>query len=850
MRRVYLMNIYRGMPITKVVQAGYNSNVFFNKIPYYSQFSPTSVGSCSLWLDGADPAGNGVVPAAGNLATWVDKSSSAINAIAGTAVYPQYNRAFLNGLGVVGLTNAADYFTVANNFNSSSLTYVFVMKPTIANTGGNCGLLSTDTSGLFGRSIGLNNMVFQIEYYNGFTATSVTTNSTTWYIISIVFNGTSSITLSYNGVISTYAGSGTGTNSSGLTIGSYNNASSYTTYNANFYLAEALVYTTALSQTQFQQVESYLAQKWGLSSSLAAGHLDKTFPAGSPTAIQPYTTSVQTVIGVRFFPPGIPTISAPTNTNNVITLTMTWTAPIVTGTYGTTTGYIVYILAAGVLVSGTGIGTGGTQTLGNVFTATLATMTTNVAYSYYVIATGPGGNGIASATSSTTIYYATPTAPTINTPTNTGTTLNMTWNAPTGTVTSYTVYVLAAGSLTSTLSPGNVLSTTYSPMTSSVAYSFYVKANNGTVSSGNSLTSATVTYTGPPATPTSLSIDRIGLTFANFTVSAVTNATSYTVNVYSVSTRTNTGGTLVSGGTATSSTTSISIPFNYGNYFPAGFYYATVTATNSSGTSSAFTCPQIVTMIGYTGANQTWTSPITGNVVIHLCGGGASVGTGAGGNGGLVIATFAASASTGYTVAVGGAGKGVFGETTGGWGGISGVGTGGANGAGGYSGAGMSQFNTNIYAGGGGGGGNSTSLCTDGNGGNGGDAGAPNGTAGGNGINHSPQSNGGAGATQSAVGAGGAGGGGGGAGAAGSTRNGGAGGTGTVLGGCGGGGGYFGGGGSGGLNANGPTGGGGGGSSFATGVTNITYVSGGALNGIPDYRASQNGFNGSCAIIW
>ena len=239
-------------------------------------FTPTAISNCALWLDGADPAGTGVVPAAGNLATWVDKSTSANNAIAGTAVYPQYNTAFLNNLGVVGLTNAADYFTVANNLNSASLTYVFVMKPTTANTGGYCGLLSTDTPGIYGRSIALNNMVFQLEYYNGFTATSITTNSSTWYIVSVVFNGTTSITISYNGIISTYSGSGTGTNSSGLTIGSYNNSSSYTTYNANFYLAEAIVYTSALSQTQYQQVEGYLAQKWGLTSSLPVGHPGKT----------------------------------------------------------------------------------------------------------------------------------------------------------------------------------------------------------------------------------------------------------------------------------------------------------------------------------------------------------------------------------------------------------------------------------------------------------------------------------------------------------------------------------------------------------------------------------------------
>jgi hypothetical protein len=261
-----------------------NNNPIFKFIPYFTAFSPRSIRNCSLWLDGNDPAGTGVQPAPGNLATWVDKSGSGTNAIAGTSVYPQFTQSFLNNLGVVGLTNPADYFTVANNLNSTSLTYIFVMQPTTANTGGNCGLFSTDTPGLYGRSIALNNMVFQIEYYNGFAATSITTNSSTWYIVTVVFNGTSSITLSYNGIISTYSGSGTGTNSSGLTIGSYNNTSSYTTYNANFYLAEALVYTSALTQTEFQTVESYLAQKWALTTSLPANHLNFTAPAGMPAS--------------------------------------------------------------------------------------------------------------------------------------------------------------------------------------------------------------------------------------------------------------------------------------------------------------------------------------------------------------------------------------------------------------------------------------------------------------------------------------------------------------------------------------------------------------------------------------
>ena len=40
-------------------------------------FDPRSVPGCSLWLDGADPAGTGVLPANGTtLTTWKDKSVS------------------------------------------------------------------------------------------------------------------------------------------------------------------------------------------------------------------------------------------------------------------------------------------------------------------------------------------------------------------------------------------------------------------------------------------------------------------------------------------------------------------------------------------------------------------------------------------------------------------------------------------------------------------------------------------------------------------------------------------------------------------------------------------------------
>jgi len=58
-------------------------------------------------------------------------------------------------------------------------------------------------------------------------------------------------------------------------------------------MGEILVFNSAITTTQRQQVESYLAQKWGLTSSLIAGHLNETFPAGSPTAIQPFVSRIR-----------------------------------------------------------------------------------------------------------------------------------------------------------------------------------------------------------------------------------------------------------------------------------------------------------------------------------------------------------------------------------------------------------------------------------------------------------------------------------------------------------------------------------------------------------------------------
>ncbi|MDX2592064.1 hypothetical protein PV343_07290 [Streptomyces sp. WI03-4A] len=254
----------------------------------------------------------------------------------------------------------------------------------------------------------------------------------------------------------------------------------------------------------------------------------------------------------------------------------------------------------------------------------------------------------------------------------------------------------------------------------------------------------------------------------------------------------------------------------------------------------------------YTGAPQTLTVPAAATVTITAdgAGGGSCEVSATGGTGARVVTTLPqTTASTTYTINVGGAGGHGCDGGTGGAGGYNGGGTGGSNtdnASNGAGGGGASSVSTGgalqAVAGGGGGGGSKHGPIT---GAPGGDGGVPSGAKGGDGSptrTNAVGGLGGAGGTQSAFGTGGAGGGtlggctgtagGNGTGSSGPTvGKGGNGGndTGTCNSGSGGGGGggYFGAGGGGASTAVTPGqasgAGGGGGSSFATG-TGTTYA--------------------------
>lgn len=240
-------------------------------------FTPTQLSNCVLWLDAADRSTlfqdtAGKVPCYGNgqsIALWRDKSVSGNNATNTTnqptlLVNGRNKRNVVNFNGInqyftlstatlpTGTTQGSFFFVVNTNSSSVQVYFTYGADPNTTNRNPqffvNTGLLAVD---LYGGS-GLTDTT---NFQNSYLVESVIFSSTNAaWVNGRAFSGTPpAITLN------------TGTGWASLGVG---RVTSTLSYYLSGQIAEMIIYNRALTTTERQTIEGYLAWKWGTNSSL------------------------------------------------------------------------------------------------------------------------------------------------------------------------------------------------------------------------------------------------------------------------------------------------------------------------------------------------------------------------------------------------------------------------------------------------------------------------------------------------------------------------------------------------------------------------------------------------------
>jgi len=234
---------------------------------YPSSFVPTQIANCTLWLDGADPAGTGTPPSNGStVSTWVDKSgggnngsgngsysSSGSNIVFNNSSYSLPTGTFISGSGSYTI------FSIQSTNNPSGIEYFWSFGPITS-----AQHLSFPHANSPSPYLSWNGNDYSFTYSMTSGRSFIAVNS---YNVSSNFkygyvNG------SLDGSMAPAVARNTSTSPNTLGVGPNG-------YNLNGTLSEILIFSSFLTTTQQQQVEGYLAWKWALQSYLPANHTYK-----------------------------------------------------------------------------------------------------------------------------------------------------------------------------------------------------------------------------------------------------------------------------------------------------------------------------------------------------------------------------------------------------------------------------------------------------------------------------------------------------------------------------------------------------------------------------------------------
>ena len=244
-------------------------------LPYQAIFSPLLIqpDSCQLWLDGSDTS---TITGTTAVSAWTDKSGNGNNTtIFGTpnSTYGTINSVkamwFNGSSGTYGLfsnTGATVSGFVVGTMNSATATYGRMIA--LGNNPGN------DDSGTLQcpfllRHIG--NQAFSTRrFQTNYTYSSYTYDAP--FLASIIYDGTNGNLYVNGSTIVQFGSTGNfGYSNYSVGCGIYSISANTVDTWAGF-VGEVILYRSALTTPQRQQVEGYLAWKWGLQTSLPPTH--------------------------------------------------------------------------------------------------------------------------------------------------------------------------------------------------------------------------------------------------------------------------------------------------------------------------------------------------------------------------------------------------------------------------------------------------------------------------------------------------------------------------------------------------------------------------------------------------
>ena len=233
---------------------------------------PTKIPNLQLWLDAADGATmTPSNPRDGILVTgWSDKSGT--NKSVTVSSSPTFSAAAVNKKSVLVFANGPQVSTtLPSAIGTGDVCLVAVWSVTVGGTNTVLGIGPASAP-----SMGIGFSATKYNFYDfGVTGGESVYNTTTTnvYLIEIGTRTSGVMQLFVNGTAYTPATNTTATNQTSTSIFIGNGS-----FAINGTIAEILVYNSTVNGQARQQIEGYLAWKWGLASQLPSDHPFKLFP--------------------------------------------------------------------------------------------------------------------------------------------------------------------------------------------------------------------------------------------------------------------------------------------------------------------------------------------------------------------------------------------------------------------------------------------------------------------------------------------------------------------------------------------------------------------------------------------